>query len=53
LRKKDNLEKEEHLLKQFLLVFNMGDGRGMFWKKNWYGKAGLLFFSRIISTEDS
>jgi NADH dehydrogenase FAD-containing subunit len=29
--------------KHFLLIFNMGDGRGIFWKKNWAWKGRLAF----------
>jgi hypothetical protein len=25
----------------FLLIFNMGDGRGIFWKKNWVWESRL------------
>lgn len=29
--------------KHFLLIFNMGDGQGIFWKKNWIWKNRLAF----------
>jgi NADH dehydrogenase FAD-containing subunit len=35
--------------KDFLLIFNMGDGRGIFWKKNWVWEGKLaLFFKDYI-----
>ena len=32
--------------KHFLLIFNMGDGSGIFWKKNWAWKSRLAFFMK-------
>jgi NADH dehydrogenase FAD-containing subunit len=29
--------------KYFLLIFNMGDGQGIFWKKNWVWEGRLAF----------
>lgn len=29
--------------KDFLLIFNMGNGKGIFWKNNWIWEAGLAF----------
>jgi NADH dehydrogenase FAD-containing subunit len=29
--------------KEFLLIFNMGDGKGIFWKKNWIWDGRLAF----------
>lgn len=29
--------------KDFLLIFNMGDGKGIFWKKNWIWEGRLAF----------
>ena len=29
--------------KEFLLIFNMGDGKGIFWKKNWVWESRLAF----------
>jgi hypothetical protein len=30
--------------KDFLLIFNMGNGRGIFWKKTWVWHGRLAFF---------
>ena len=29
--------------KEFLLIFNMGNGKGIFWKKNWVWEGRLAF----------
>ncbi len=29
--------------KEFLLIFNMGNAKGIFWKKNWIWKGRLAF----------
>jgi NADH dehydrogenase FAD-containing subunit len=29
--------------KHFLLIFNMGDGKGIYWKKNWAWEGRLAF----------
>jgi NADH dehydrogenase FAD-containing subunit len=35
---------EFHPQREYLLIFNLGDGRGIFWKRNWVWDGRLAFF---------